>query len=69
MFECLKTLNTMKMSQFLSFGEFFSSLKWGGVIVKLAKVIRQHMFFLIFTLSYFLDKTLGNEKRYDSFSP
>ena len=70
MFECLKTLITMKMCQFLSFYEVFSSWKGGGVVVKLAKVICQHMFFcFFFTLSYFLDNNLGNEKRYDNFSP
>ena len=59
----------MKIWQSLSLGEFFSSWKGDGFVVKLlaAKVIRQHMF--LFTLSYFLVNNLWNKKRYDIFSP
>ena len=62
MFECPKTLITLKIRKSLSFGEFFSSWKGGGFVVKLvaAKVIHQHMFF--FTLSNFLNNNLGNKK-------
>ena len=69
MFEYPKTLITMKMWQFLSFGEFFSSWMGEGFVIKLvaAKVIHQHMFF--FTLSLLLDNNLWNNKRYDSLSP
>ena len=58
MFEYPKTLFTMKIRYYLSFGEFFSSSKGGRFVDQLvaAKVIRQHMFF--FTLSFFLVNNL-----------
>ena len=62
MLEYPKTLIIEKIWQLLSFGEFFSSWKGGGFVVKLvaAKVICQHMFF--FTLTHFLDNNPLNKK-------
>ena len=73
MFEYSRCLITLKIWQFLSFGEFFSSWKRGWYVVKLvaAKVIRQHMFFFwqnLFLIISFLT-IFEIKERYDSFSP
>ena len=69
MFEYPKTLITLKISQSLSLGEFFSLWKRGGRVAKLlaAKVICQHMFFLHNLISYMI--IFEMKIRYDSFSP
>ena len=59
-----QNFDTEKIWQSLSFGEFFSSWKGTGFVIKLvaaAKVICQHMFF--FTLTYFLENNLQNKKK------